>query len=488
MLDTSSWPRKTLGVVDELHLDPQNVRLETTSTQIEADIIEDLFDNEGAFELVEAISQIGYLTHEIPIVVKQRGKYIVVEGNRRLAALKAIQNPMIVPGYQSRVTALAKSMGAQRDKLKQIEVLVAPNRQHANQVIAALHTSNPRKSWTPARQAAFFQAQIDAGRKYKDLLTRYPTIDVPKFVLRARLVNRMKAAVKSDADLSDFTESKGFKSGYSTLTRIFEAKDFRDVTGIDLDANGNLDTALADDQFDSTLVLIVRGMQDGTINTRTINTVGSPRFTQLMSEIRTAVGMPVTPPTPGGGSGAPTPGAPTPGGGKGSTGKGGKGGKTAKKSTPQPKKTKQTVLNTGQVVAPAAYPVAVRLHLEELSILNIQRTPNATFVLLRATLEKSVKAYAEAKGVDIATTKYQTNGRVQLHNCLNWLVEHFQKNGPQVLVDPAKKLQGGRLAEFSGTKAALNAVNHNQNYHADADDVVTAWNSMDAVMRELMKP
>ncbi|WP_395690690.1 hypothetical protein [Nocardioides sp.] len=472
-------------MVNDLHLDPLNVRLETTSTQIEADIIEDLFDNEGAFDLVEAISQIGYLTHEIPIVVKQRGKYIVVEGNRRLAALKAIQNPMIVPGYQSRVTVLAKSMGTQRDRLKQIEVLVAPNRQQANQVIAALHTSNPRKSWTPARQAAFFQAQIDAGRKYKDLLTRYPTIDVPKFVLRARLVNRMKAAVKSDADLSDFTESKGFKSGYSTLTRIFEAKDFRDVTGIDLDANGNLDTVLTDDQFDATSELIVRGMQDGTINTRTINTVGSPRFTQLMSEIRTAIGMPTaTPPAPGGGSGGPSPGAPAPGGGKGGTGKGGK---TAKKSPP-PKKTKQTVLNTGHIVAPAAYPVAVRLHLEELSILNIQRTPNATFVLLRATLEKSIKAYAEAKGVDISTTRHQTHGRVQLHNCLNWLVEHLQKNGPKVLVDPAKKLQGGRLAEFTGTKAALNAVNHNQNYHADADDVVTAWNSMDAVMRELMKP
>lgn len=487
MLDTSSWARKTLNVVDELHLDPQNVRLETASTQVEADIIEDLFDNEGAFELVEAIAQIGYLTHEIPIVVKQRSKYIVVEGNRRLAALKAIQNPMIVPGYQSRVAALAKSMGAQRDRLKQIEVLIAPNRVQANQVIAALHTSNPRRPWTPARQAAFFQAQIDAGRKYKALLTRYPTIDVPRFVLRARLVNRMKTAVKSDPDLADFTESKGFKTGYSALTRIFEAKDFREVTGIDLDASGNLETVLTDEQFDATSLAIVHGMQDGTINTRTINTVKSPRFTQLMGEIRTAIGLPAIPDEnePGGGKPGGGPSGSPPGGGGGAP----KERKPAKKNAPPPpKKTKQTVLLTGPIVAPAAYPVAIRLHLEELSILNIQRTPNATFLLLRALLEKSIKAYADAKGIDITRTKHQTNGRVQLHNCLNWLVEHLQNDGPKALVDPAKKLQGGRLAEFSGTKTALNAVNHNQHFHVDADDVVTAWNSMDSVMRELMKP
>lgn len=73
MLDTSSWQRLTLRVQNELSLDPENVRLETTSAQVAADIIEDLFDNENAFDLVDAIAKIGYLTHEIPIVVKRKG-------------------------------------------------------------------------------------------------------------------------------------------------------------------------------------------------------------------------------------------------------------------------------------------------------------------------------------------------------------------------------------------------------------------------------
>src|SRR5665811_1884713 len=106
----SSWPEMQLDVLADLHLDPKNVRLETPSNAIEADILEDLFVNENALALVEGIAKIGYLTHEVPIALKRQGKYIVVEGNRRVAALKVIQNPMLVPEFQSRITAFASAI------------------------------------------------------------------------------------------------------------------------------------------------------------------------------------------------------------------------------------------------------------------------------------------------------------------------------------------------------------------------------------------
>lgn len=496
VLDTSSWQRLSLRVQDELFLDPKNVRLETTNAQVEADIIEDLFDNENAFDLVDAISKIGYLTHEVPIVVKRQGKYIVVEGNRRLAALKAIQNPKIVPAYQSRVAAAVKTMGKTRDTLASIEVLVAPNQVQADQLIAALHTSNPRKPWSPARQAAFFQAQIDAGRRYMQLLTRYPTVDVPDFVLRARLVNRLKTAVTSEPELADFIGSKEWKSGFSALTRIFESKDFRDVTGIGLDGDGDLETSLSDVHLDAVARLIVQGLQDRSINTRTLNKVTSPRFIQLMTEIRAAIGVPV--PTSGvtGTGGGPTGGAPgggstTPGGitGTASGGASGKGGRTASGTGgAKPKmKVKTTSLPIGNVAVPDAFGEPLKAHFAELSVINIQRTPNAAFLMLRAILEKSIKAYADAKGVDIAKTKHQNNGRVQLHNCLNWVVEYWGKYKTD-LVDPTKRVQGGRLAEYTSTKAALNAANHNYKFSVDPAEVERAWQSIDPLLRELLTP
>lgn len=480
MLDTSAWPRKKLGVLDELRLDTKNVRLETTNAQVEADIIEDLFDNEGAFNLVDAIVRVGYLTHEIPIVVKRKGKFVVVEGNRRLAALKAIQNPTLAPGYRQRVAALARTLtNPQRDALARIEVQVAPNEVQASQVVAALHTTNPRRSWTPARQAAFFQSQIDAGRKYKQLIQRYPTINVEEFVLRARLVNRLKSSVVGDATLTDYAQSKGFKKNFSTLTRILESKDFIDVTGINLTAQGELATSLSDAEFDSACQIIVQGMADGSVNTRTINTVKSPRFTQLMGEIRKATGS-ASGTSAGSGGGSSQKG--------GSQGSGQSSGTASKKPPPPKKKPKQDFLSIGHIVVPTVYPAALRLHVEELSIINIQRNANATFLLLRAVLEKSIKSYADAKGVDIAKTKHNNNGYVQLHNCLTWLVDYLQKNGPQPLLQPTKKLLGGKLANFGNTKDALNAVNHNHHYFVDGDDVIGMWDSMDSVMRELMKP
>lgn len=485
MLNTAAWPRQTLKVKDELLLDPKNVRLETTTAQVEADIIEDLFENEGAFGLVETIVQVGYLTHEIPIVVKRKGKYVVVEGNRRLAALKAIQNPNLAPGYSARISALAKSLTqAQRNALKSIEVQVAPSQSQADQVVAALHTSNQRRPWTPVRQAAFFQAQIDAGRTYQQLVQRYPTIDVHRFVLRARLVHRLKTAVKSDVDLTDFVNSKAFKTSFSTLTRILESKDFGDVTGIDLDSKGNLTTSLSATAFDAVSVVIVEGMADGSINTRTLNTVTSPRFTQLIGEIRLAAGIAPAAVVGGGVQGGGPAGGTS--GGQSSPKGGGKAKAPVKKASPR--KSKPQYLVTGHIAAPPAYPIGLVLHLEELSIVNIQRTPNAAFLLLRAILEKSIKAYAEARNVDIGKTRHNTGRYVQLSNCLSWLVEHFQQNGPKPLIQATQRIQGGKLSNFATTAGALNALNHNHHFHMDPDEVVQMWNSMDSVMRELMKP
>lgn len=291
VLNMAVWLEERLDVLNELHLDPKNVRLETTSAQVEADIIEDLFVNEDALGLVEGIAKIGYLTHEVPIVVRRRGKYIVVEGNRRVAALKAIQNPMIVPEYQARVTSLAKLI-PNKAQLAKIVVKVAPNQTQADQLIAALHTTNPRRPWSPARQAAFFQAQIDAGRTYKQLLSRYPTVDVRRFVFRGHMVNLFKGVSYRDPVLRDFLQSKTWQHGLSALARVFESKEFQEITGLRMNEDGELEKSVSDKTFAEMATLIVTGMVDGNINTRSLNTVKSPRFLQLMTELRQIVDGP----------------------------------------------------------------------------------------------------------------------------------------------------------------------------------------------------
>lgn len=500
MLDTSSWQEIELDVLTEIHLDPKNVRLETASAQVEADIMEDLFANEDALGLVDGISKVGYLTHEIPVVVKRRGKFVVVEGNRRIAALKAIQNPQLVPDFQARINRLVADI-PDRDRLRRIRAKVAPNQDQADQLIAALHTGNLRRSWTPARQAAFFQAQIDSGRTFKQLVLRYPTIDVRKFVFRSHMVNKFRNANYAEAETRDYLNSKGWRRGLSTLARIYESKEFLELTGFTMDATGKLGQEISDSTFDAMAGLIVEGMRLNEINTRTLNTVRAPRFAKLMSELRELKneGQDDTPEQPR------SEGTGTRKGGAEARNSGTRAGGNQEPHEPAAKdlaetgtgqaaparpvrKAKPRFIDLGQFHIPEVYPTPVHLGFQELSVLDVQRLPNATYTFLRAILEKSIKAYAEAKDIDIRKAGHHNGGRVQLFNCLSWLEEHFKANGPVALVQPVQKLKSGRFLTYTNSGDSLNAVNHNHHFMVDPDEVFSFWHSIDSIMRELMKP
>lgn len=513
MLDTSKWPTIELDVLKEVHLDPKNVRLEIADAKVEADIIEDLFVNEDALGLVEGICKIGYLTHETPVVLKRRGKYVMVEGNRRLAALKAIQNPMLVPDFQARISAQA-SVLPDRTALSKVRVMVAPNQTEADQLIAAIHTGNLRKAWSPSRQAAFFQAQIDSGRKLSDLLVRYPTIDVRKFVFRAHIINLFKSVKYEDAELQDFLATKKWARGLSTLARIYESKEFLALTGLAMDTNGDISKTISDATFKDIATAIVRGMFEENINTRSLNSVSSPRYTQLMKELRQIVAdaNDVAAPAGGTGSTAGSGGASggttttgVPGGTGGPTGTGGTAGlggttgtgsgtgsaptnEPTTKKAPPAKKKKPRNLDLGQVKAPDSYPEALKSLLGELSEVDVQKFPNGTFLMTRAVLEKSIKAFAEAKSIDIKATGNNQNGRVQLGHALNWLLDYVKTNGPTYLIQVIEGVRTGKLVVYTNSGDSLNAINHNHHFMVDADQAFSMWASIDSLMRHLMKP
>lgn len=505
MLDTSTWLLVELDVLKDISLDPKNVRLEIADAKVEADIIEDLFVNEDALGLVEGICKIGYLTHETPVVLDRQGKYVMVEGNRRLAALKAIQNPMLVPDYQARISAFAKLL-PNRSVLARIQVMIAPSQDEANQLIAAIHTGNLRRAWTPSRQAAFFQAQIDSGRTLNELVSRYPTIDVGKFVFRALIINLFKSVKFDDPELQDFLITKKWTRGLSTLARIYESKEFVGLTGLTMQSDGSLSKTVSDAVFKEIATEIVRGMFEENINTRSLNSVKSPRYTQLMVELRRIVdsapdsqstGSAVGDPTNGAGVGSSNVSAPRGGTGT-SSGSGGSGGespttagtipKSPTKKSPPKKMAKPRNLDLGQVKAPEAYPEALKLLLGELSEIDVQKFPNATFLAIRAVLEKSIKAFAEHKAIEIGKTKYNNKGRVQLSNALNWLLEHVNTNGPTHLKQPIKGVQTGYLVTYTSTADSLNAVNHNHHFNVDRDQAFAMWASIDSIMRHLMTP
>jgi hypothetical protein len=86
-------------LLNQLHFDPQNPRFSRYFAKVqqpEADIIELMIKNENVQELMGSIGEQGYFVGE-PLLVAKDGKnrYIVVEGNRRLAALKLLIGELV---------------------------------------------------------------------------------------------------------------------------------------------------------------------------------------------------------------------------------------------------------------------------------------------------------------------------------------------------------------------------------------------------------
>ncbi len=82
--------------VSDLLLDPENPRIFVRKSTSQARVLKYLFENEALEELALSFSRNGYFTEE-PIVVVPGGqrRFIVVEGNRRVATLKILLDPQL---------------------------------------------------------------------------------------------------------------------------------------------------------------------------------------------------------------------------------------------------------------------------------------------------------------------------------------------------------------------------------------------------------
>ena len=82
--------------VSTLRFDPKNPRLpefELTDDSTESEIIQVLWDAMDVRELVLSIAASGFFSHEPLIVDRENGKNVVIEGNRRLAAVRILLTP-----------------------------------------------------------------------------------------------------------------------------------------------------------------------------------------------------------------------------------------------------------------------------------------------------------------------------------------------------------------------------------------------------------
>ncbi len=151
---------------DLLQLDPHNPRLITSANDMRNDdaVIRELHDEGELSELLQSIASNGYLDFEPLVVtlVKPSDKRLtVLEGNRRLAAIRVLTDPKLATRLSITAPEVSASLAP---SLRAVRVIRVGNRADARPFIAFKHINGPHR-WESYAKAKFAADWYAAEKK-----------------------------------------------------------------------------------------------------------------------------------------------------------------------------------------------------------------------------------------------------------------------------------------------------------------------------------
>lgn len=146
--------------IDDLLLDSKNPRIpESKQGLSQDDLAVFVADTYNAIAVAESIAAHEYFASEPLIAIKSGSKFTVVEGNRRLAALRLLRSPQLREKLADR---------SDWDKIKlakvpsEVPVIVAKNRKEVAPIIGFRHISGIQP-WDAYSKARYIASQVEAG-------------------------------------------------------------------------------------------------------------------------------------------------------------------------------------------------------------------------------------------------------------------------------------------------------------------------------------
>ena len=148
-------PPRTIGKVPTklLDFDPKNPRLieDGIKDPSNAQIIKVLADTSDLSELVASIATNGYIDIE-PLIVERIGdRFRVLEGNRRLAAIRILQEPSLAKGTGITVPSIGNEV---KKSLRKVTAYAVSSPEQARDFIGFKHINGPHK-WDAIAKARF---------------------------------------------------------------------------------------------------------------------------------------------------------------------------------------------------------------------------------------------------------------------------------------------------------------------------------------------
>ena len=130
--------------ISELVFDVRNPRLfeyDLGANPPETDVIKLLWEVMDVRELVLSIAASGFFFHEPIVVAQENGKNVVIEGNRRLAAVKLLLDPELVETLKANIPTITDEA---KEALKELPVIL-DTREKAWRYLGFKHVNGPAK-------------------------------------------------------------------------------------------------------------------------------------------------------------------------------------------------------------------------------------------------------------------------------------------------------------------------------------------------------
>lgn len=267
----NNWATKPVAVAS-LHLDAKNPRLgrETTS-RAPCEIIQYLFDHDKAMEVAQSIATRGYFPNEPLLAIKEDGYFVIVEGNRRLAALKALREPGLLEGSISRqIERLSRQIDDPTD-IARVPVTLAPSRRATDRLIAVRHVGTPVLAWQAENRASFILEKLAEGYSNEQLRDQlgFSLTDI-QTARQTRAIADMARSLDLPEEVKAKLENPRAKL-FTTLERVFASSVGRSYLMVEPDAEHGLRGKTTKSQFLRGFKKLVTDVALGKQSSRTLN-------------------------------------------------------------------------------------------------------------------------------------------------------------------------------------------------------------------------
>jgi hypothetical protein len=256
-----------------LHLDAKNPCLgRETTARAPREIIQYLFEHDKALEVAQSIATRGFFPNEPLLAIKENDELVVVEGNRRLAALKALREPGLLEGsYQRQLERLAKQIEDLSD-IASVPVTIAPSRRATDRQVAGRHIGTPVLAWQAENRASFILDKLAEGYTNNQLQDQlgFSLADI-QAARQTRAIADMARSLDLPEEVKAKLENPRAKL-FTTLERVFDSSVGREYLMVEPDSDHGIRGTTTKTEFLRGFTRLVTDIALGRQSSRTLNT------------------------------------------------------------------------------------------------------------------------------------------------------------------------------------------------------------------------